>query len=142
MSATIDHSVARLRRRSSRPAGTCRGEHPQRHLATWSGILQADAYRGYDELYRPDRSPRQIRSALGWAHAWCKFFELTDIAASRRRPDNALLISPIALEAVKRIEVLFSIEREINGQPLEVRLAARQERSKQLVLDLEAWMRS
>ncbi len=32
-----------------------RGEHPQAHLASWSGILQADAYASYFELYAPNR---------------------------------------------------------------------------------------
>lgn len=119
-----------------------RGEHPQRHLAAWSGILQADAYSGYNELYKPDRNPGAITSALCWSHARRKFFELADIAANKRRGKNATPISPIALEAVKRIDPLFDIEREINGQATDIRLALRQERSKPLVDELEAWMRS
>jgi transposase len=118
-----------------------RGEHPQRHLAGYSGILQADAYGGYNELYKPDRCAGPIKPALCWAHARRKFFELADIAASRRRGKDASPISPIALEAVKRIDVLFDIEREINGLSAEARLAVRQERSKPLIVDLEKWMR-
>src|ERR1700688_990374 len=37
-----------------------RGEHPQAHLAGYSGILQADAYDGYNRLYLADRKPRPI----------------------------------------------------------------------------------
>jgi transposase len=40
-----------------------RGEHPQVHLASWSGILQTDAYGGYGELYRDGRAPGPIREA-------------------------------------------------------------------------------
>ena len=50
-------------------------------------------------------------------------------------------ISPIALEAVQRIDALFDIERGINGLSAEQRLAVRQEQSAPLVAALEAWMR-
>lgn len=50
-------------------------------------------------------------------------------------------ISPIALEAVQRIDVLFDIERDISGQAPAARLATRQQLSAPLVLELEAWLR-
>ena len=90
-------------------------EHPERHLSGYAGILQADAFDGYNRLYLPDRKPGLIVEALCWSHARRKFFELADIAANARRGKNAPPISPIALEAVKRIDALFDIEREING---------------------------
>ena len=117
-------------------------EHPERHLADWAGILQADAFDGYNRLYLPDRKPSPIVEALCWSHARRKFFELADIAANARRGKKATPISPIALEAVKRIDALFDIERDINGFSVEKRLAARQERSAALVAALEAWMRA
>ena len=117
-------------------------EHPERHLAGWSGILQADAFDGYNRLYLPDRKPSPIVEALCWSHARRKFFELADIAANTRRGKKATPISPIALEAVKRIDALFDIERDINGFSVEKRLAARQERSAALVAAFEAWMRA
>ena len=58
------------------------------------------------------------------------------------RGKTATPISPIALEAVKRIDALFGIEREINGLSVEKRLAARRERSAPLVAVLEGWMRA
>ena len=57
------------------------GEHPQRHLATYSGIFQADAYSGYNELYKPKRDPGPIIEAACWSHGRRKFFVLADIAA-------------------------------------------------------------
>jgi transposase len=117
-------------------------EHPERHLADWAGLLQADAFDGYNRLYLPNRKPSPIVEALCWSHARRKFFELADIAANTRQGKKATPISPIALEAVKRIDALFDIEREINGFSLEKRLAARQERSAALVAALEAWMRA
>src|SRR5436305_4394654 len=49
--------------------------------------------------------------------------------------------APIAAEAVKRIDVLFAIEREINGLTAQERLRVRQERSRPLIGELEAWLR-
>jgi len=119
------------------------GEHPQRHLAGWSGILQADAYSGYGKLYEVERSAGPIFEAACWAHARRKFFELADLAAAARRKAqrrSRAVISPVALEAVRRIDVLFEIERAINGLPAEQRLAVRREQSAPLVAQLEAWM--
>jgi transposase len=118
-----------------------RHEHPARHLHGFSGILQADAYSGYNELYDALRPQGAITPALCWSHARRQFFELADIAANARRGKNAAAISPIALEAVKRIDVLFDIERGINGKGAKERLQVRREQSASLVAALEAWLR-
>jgi transposase len=118
-----------------------RQEHPDRHLDGFAGILQADAYAGYNGLYDPARSQGTIRPALCWAHARRKFFELADIAANARRGKAAPAISPIALEAVKRIDALFDIERTINGISADERLRMRQQQSAPLLAELEAWLR-
>jgi transposase len=118
-----------------------RHEHPARHLQNFSGILQADAYSGYNELYQPSRAPGPITSALCWAHARRQFFELADIAANARRRKGAAAISPLALEAVKRIDALFDIERGINGLAADERLRVRQKDSAPLVTALETWLR-
>ena len=68
-------------------------------------------------------------------------FELADIAANARRGKNAAAISPIALEAVQRIDALFDIERDINGRSAEERRRVRQEQSAPLLAALEAWLR-
>jgi len=116
-------------------------EHPARHLCGFTGILQADAYSGYNELYDSSRAQGPITSALCWAHARRQFFELADIAVNARRGRNAAVISPIALEAVRRIDALFDIERSINGQSAEQRLRIRKEQSTSLLASLEAWLR-
>src|SRR5580700_6280905 len=116
-------------------------EHPARHLHGFNGILQADAYSGYNELYNPSRTQGPITAALCWAHARRQFLELADIAANARRGNKAAAISPIALEAVKRIDALFDIERGINGQSAEQRLRVRKEQSAPLVAALETWLR-
>ena len=86
-----------------------RKEHPTRHLAGWTGILQADAYGGYNDLYRHDHKPVPVLSALCWSHARRKFFELADIKATARKGKKvAEEISPIALEAVKRFDAILT----------------------------------
>jgi transposase len=117
-------------------------KHPERHLANWSGILQADAYGGYNGLYRPERKPGRVLDALCWSHARRKFFELADVAANTRRGKDAAPISPMALEAVRRIDALFDIERGINGASAQERLRVRREASAPLVAALEAWLRA
>jgi transposase len=118
-----------------------RQEHPTRHLQSFTGILQADAYSGYNELYDASRAQGPVTPALCWAHARRQFFELADLAANARRDRNAAAISPIALEAVKRIDALFDIERGINGQGAEERLRVRKEQSAPPLTALEAWLR-
>ena len=119
-----------------------RREHPARHLQDFTGILQADAYSGYNGLYDPSRAQGAITAALCWAHARRQFFELADIAANARRGKNAAAISPVALEAVKRIDALFDIERGINGLNIDERLRVRREQSAPLLAAQETWLRN
>ena len=120
-----------------------KGVHPQNHLKTWSGILQADAYGGYAELYKPDRSPGLIVEAGCWAHARRKFFELADIETAERqkaRGEKPKAVYPKALKAVRLIDALFAVERQINGASPEARLVVRREQSAPILAELEAWM--
>jgi transposase len=118
-----------------------RQEHPALHLQGFSGILQADAYSGYNTLYDPARPAGAITPALCWAHARRQFFELADIAANARRGKNTAAISPVALEAVRRIDALFDIERSINGRDADERMRIRKEQSAGLLSELESWLR-
>ena len=117
------------------------GQHPERHLIGFGGILQADAYGGYNGLFVPSRAAGAVTPAFCWAHARRKFFELADIAGNARRGRTAAVISPIALEAVRRIDALFEIERGLNGHAAAERLDGRKRQSAPLVADLEVWLR-
>ena len=119
-----------------------RGEHPAEHLRTWPrGILQADAYAGYNDLFRANRRPEPLRRALCWAHARRYFFVLADAAAQlKKRRKTTPVIAPLAVEAVRRIDAIFAFERTIFGQDAQQRQAARQEHVAPLVADLHAWM--
>ena len=147
MCATIDRSAGRRRRRrcsitrNSRDRG---GDHPQAHLADYAGIFQADAFGGYTKLYQTNRKPGPLVEAACWVHARRPFFVLADVAAAARRKaegNTTSVISPLALEAVRRIDALFDIERAINGESAERRRAVRHELSAPLVADLERWLR-
>src|SRR6267154_1663944 len=120
------------------------GEHAQAHLADYAGIFQADAFGGYNKLYETDRKPGLIMEAACWVHARRPFFQMADLTANARRTaqgKTTSVISPLALEAVRRIDALFEIERSINGQSAERRRAVRQDLSAPLVADLESWLR-
>ena len=120
-----------------------RMEHPSRHLACWTGILQADAYGGYNGVYSAQHKPTPVVSALCWSHARRKFFELADIKATARKGKKvAEEISPIALEAVRRFDAIFDVEREITGLSAETRHEARRQRVAPMVNDLHDWMRA
>ncbi len=108
-----------------------RGEHPQRHLATYAGILQADAYAGFGDLYHPARHPGPVTEAGCWAHGRRKLFKLAQLAKA-----------PLAAEAVRRIDAIFDVERTINGLPVGQRHAVRQADVAPLVAELEGWMRA
>ncbi|WP_429569130.1 IS66 family transposase [Paraburkholderia sp. JPY419] len=101
-----------------------KGERPREHLAGYTGILQADAFSGYDALYRDGT----IIEAGCWAHARRKFYDLYKLDSS-----------PIAEEALRRIGALYAVEREVRGQTPDVRLSARQLRSAPLLAELKAW---
>jgi transposase len=116
------------------------GLHPRRHLAGYCGILQADAYAGFNTVYKPDRQGGAITEAGCWAHARRKLFELADIA-SKARNQKSTTISPIAFEAVRRMDAIFMLERSINGLSPEQRVAARRRDIAPVVDDLIEWMK-
>jgi transposase len=106
------------------------GQHPERHLAGYARIMQADAYAGFNRLYEPGRPPGPILEAACWAHVRRKLYELAAVAKA-----------PIAGEAVQRIDRLFAIERDIIGLASEARMAARAQRSAPILAKLEPWLR-
>ena len=99
-------------------------------LAGCPGVMQADAFSGYNALYAKDRKPAPILEAARWAHGRRDFFDLAKLTKT-----------PIAAEIVRRIDELFAIERGVNGQPPEARRAARQADSKPRAAALEAYIR-
>lgn len=102
-----------------------KGQHPRAHLKLFSGILQADGYAGFAQLY----ATGTIEEAACWAHARRKFYDVYKDQAS-----------PLAGEALQRITALYAIESEIRGQPPDQRKAVRQSRASPLLEQLHAWL--
>ena len=116
------------------------GIHPEQHLAGYAGVLQADAYAGFNSVYKPERKPGPIIEAACWSHARRKLFELADIA-SKARDKTSTVISPIAFAAVAKFDAVFAMERSINGLSPDERLAVRRKDIVPIVDDLIAWMK-
>jgi transposase len=102
-----------------------KGEHPKEHLSKFTGILQADGYAGYDQVYVGGR----IQEAACLAHVRRKFYDL--YVAHK---------SPVAAEALERIAALYAIEKEIRGRLPDQRREIRNARSQPLMESLKQWM--
>ena len=90
--------------------------------------VQTCALPIYGKLYEPGRRPGPILEAACWVHARRPFFIMADLAENARRKAQGKkppVISPLALEVVRRIDALFEIERAINGQSADRRVFLR-----------------
>ena len=105
-----------------------KGEHPARHLRNFSGVLQADAYAGYDAIYKQGR----ILEAGCWSHARRK---LWDIHVKQKRQPGTL-----AHQGLVRIGELFKVEAEVNGRSALRRRRMRQVRTVPVLKELKSWM--
>lgn len=103
-----------------------KGIHPQTHLKDYSGILQADAFAGYNAVYETGR----VLEAGCWAHARRHFYDIHE-----KRP------SAITTHALETIAELYRIEGEIRGKPPDERWAVRQVQSAPIVHALHAWLK-
>ncbi|HEY4771432.1 MAG TPA: IS66 family transposase [Steroidobacteraceae bacterium] len=126
--------------RDDRPAGSTdppavlfcyspdrKSEHPRAHLKDFRGILQADAYAGFNALY--ERTEQPLTEAACWAHARRKFFDLHEATGS-----------PIAQEALTRIGALYAIEADIRGRSPDERRTVREERTEPLLTELRSFL--
>jgi transposase len=102
-----------------------KGEHPRKHLSSFRGTLQADAYAGFDQVYAGGR----IQEAACFAHVRRKFYDL-----------HVAHKSPVAQEALRRIGELYNVERDIRGWSPEERRRVRNERSRPLLESLKQWL--
>jgi transposase len=106
-----------------------KGERPRLHLEGFSGYLHADAFAGYEALYRPQgNKPPRITHVACMAHARRKLFEVFEKTGS-----------PIAEEGLRRIQELYAIEADIKGKPADLRRTVRQTRSQPLLDAFNAW---
>lgn len=103
-----------------------KGVHPQAHLKGYCGILQADAFAGFNALYG-----ERIVEAACWAHVRRKFYDLTEAGPA-----------PAADAVLERIGVLYAIEAEIRGVPPDRRRAMRQARAAPVLQELKSRMQT
>jgi transposase len=101
-----------------------KGEHPQGHLKEFTGTLQADAYAGYDAVYKGGR----VNEAACMAHVRRHFYDLYEAHKSA-----------VAKEALERIKDLYAIEEEIRGRSAEERREVRNARSRPLMESMKQW---
>ena len=101
-----------------------KGEHPRAHLKDFRGVIHADGYAGFNELFAGGR----IVEAACWAHVRRKFFDV-----------HAAIASPIAKEALDRIGQLYRVEETIHGLPPDHRRRERQQRSTPIAEALASW---
>ena len=110
-----------------------KGERPREHLANFRGVIQADAFSGYEALTRQVGPPcvnvPRIMHAACWAHARRKLFDEFERTKS-----------PIAKEALRRIGELYTIEAEITGKTTDERQKIRREQALPLLTDLKTWL--
>jgi transposase len=109
-----------------------KGDHPAKHLKEFSGVLQADAFAGYNALYAEDRAVGRITEAGCWSHARRK---LWDIHVRQHK-----LAGTLAHQALQRIGELYKVEAEIQGRPPDHRRRVRRQRTAPLLKELRDWM--
>ena len=103
------------------------GQHPQAHLANFSGVLQADAFAGHDKVLADGR----VREAACMAHARRKIHDL-----------HVRKATVTTTEALRRIGELYAIEAQIRGQLPDIRKRIRHEQARPLLDDFEGWLRT
>lgn len=109
-----------------------KGEHPAKHLKPFNGVLQADAFAGYNALYDEDREGGRIIEAGCWSHARRK---LWDIHVRQHKVAGTL-----AHQGLQRIAELYKTEAEIHGRPPDERRRIRRQKTAPLLKDLRQWM--
>ena len=66
------------------------GAHPAAHMASFTGLLQADGYSGFEKLYGPTRTkPGPITEVACWAHTRRGFFDEWEQHKSANRQAGA-----------------------------------------------------
>lgn len=105
-----------------------KGEHPGAHLRGYSGVLQVDAFAGYNACFEDGR----ILEAACWAHARRKYFEI--------HKQQHQLPGTFAHQAVQRIARLYAVEADIRGKPADVRMRERQARTGPILDEMYSWL--
>jgi transposase len=107
-----------------------RGEHPRKHLTGFSGVLQVDAYAGYNSIFNDG----SVTEAACWAHARRKYFEI--------HKQQELLPGTLAHQALQRIARVYEVESDIRGRSAELRRSQRQLRTLPVLEEMHEWLQT
>lgn len=105
-----------------------RGEHPRQHLGKFSGVLQVDAFAGYNAIFNDG----SVLEAACWAHARRKYFEI--------HKQQDLLPGTLAHQALQRIARIYAVESEVRGHSAELRRSQRQLRTRPVLEEMHVWL--
>jgi transposase len=100
------------------------------HLGHYSGILQVDAFAGYNRCFEDG----SIIEAACWAHARRKYFEI------HKQMDQAP--ATLAHQALQRIARIYAVEADIRGRPPDERRRERQRRIRPMLGEMREWLNS
>jgi hypothetical protein len=108
--------------------GNRRGQGPEEFLQTYRGYLQADAYSGYDALFK--NRPADLTEVACWAHSRRYFYEAQTSDLCR------------ATVVMAYIGLLYEVEREARDGKLNAaeRLALRQTKASPVLEDIKAYL--
>jgi len=99
------------------------GKYASEFLKGWSGTLVVDGYAGYDKTL----------SMEGRSTAFC-------MAHARRKFDEIVDASPVAVEAIRRIAWLYQVESAARALSADERLQMRLEQSEPRWKELHLWL--
>lgn len=102
-------------------------QHPSKHLQSYEGFAHADAYAGYNDVYRTGRVT-EMACMVHIRREFVKVFESYQL--------------PVAGEAIERIAKLYDVEKQARFKSPQERVALRQEYAKPIFDDLEIWLRA
>ncbi|MDG1458566.1 MAG: IS66 family transposase [Pseudoprimorskyibacter sp.] len=102
-----------------------KGEHPVSHLSGYQGWVHADGYTGFNGVFGDGKASEMACMA----HVRRKF---VDVFASQG--------SSVAEEAIRRIALLYAVEKEARGMMPDARVVLRQAKSEPVFDELEAWL--
>ncbi len=103
------------------------GKHPTNHLSKYSGWMHADGYSGFNQLYEKGK----VKEVACMAHVRRKFVDIFKA--------NGL---EVAEQAIKRIALLYAVEKEARGKDPADRAALRQEKAEPIFTELEEWLQA
>lgn len=105
-------------------------EHPLKFLEGYQGTwLQCDGYQAYNAVAELARGNRPWQLVHCWTHVRRRFVK-------RFESDG----SPIAEEMLRRIALLYRVEKSVRGKDAEARLAARREHAAPIIAALKPWL--